>query len=124
MRKSFRYLTPKASARIFISPSLIVFTLGRCADYILKERPDLLTVFLHADIDYRKNAVIEKYGIDEKSALKEIKATDKKRARFHNFYSDEKWGEADTYDLCINVAKIGIDKTVDLIEEYIKSRYS
>lgn len=97
---------------------------GRCADYILKERPDLLTVFLHADIDYRKNAVIEKYGIDEKSALKEIKATDKKRARFHNFYSDEKWGEADTYDLCINVAKIGIDKTVDLIEEYIKSRYS
>ena len=101
-----------------------MFTLGRCADYILKERPDLLTVFLHADIDYRKNAVIEKYGIDEKSALKEIKATDKKRARFHNFYSDEKWGEADTYDLCINVAKIGIDKTVDLIEEYIKSRYS
>ncbi|MGN1123926.1 MAG: AAA family ATPase [Eubacterium sp.] len=97
---------------------------GRCADYILKDRPDLLTVFLHADIDYRKNAVIEKYGIDEKSALKEIKATDKKRARFHNFYSDEKWGEADTYDLCINVAKIGIDKTVDLIEEYIKSRYS
>ena len=49
------------------------------------------------------------------------KAMDKKRAKFHNFYSEEKWGEATTYDLAINVAKLGIDGTVELISEYIKA---
>ena len=53
---------------------------------------------------------------------KEMKAVDKKRAKFHNFYSEEKWGEATTYDLSINVAKLGIDGTVELISEYIKAK--
>ena len=51
-----------------------------------------------------------------------MKAVDKKRAKFHNFYSEEKWGEATTYDLSINVAKLGIDGTVELISEYIKAK--
>ena len=51
-----------------------------------------------------------------------MKAVDKKRARFHNFYSEEKWGEATTYDLSINVAKLGINGTVELISEYIKAK--
>ena len=51
-----------------------------------------------------------------------MKNTDKKRAKFHNFYSEEKWGEATTYDLAINVAKLGIDGTVDLMSEYIKTQ--
>ena len=97
---------------------------GRCAEYVLRDYDNMLSIFLHADDEYRLSRVTEKYGYTRKDAQKEIKATDKKRAKFHNFYSDKKWGEADTYDLCINVAKIGTDKTVDLIEEYIKSRYS
>ena len=95
---------------------------GRCADYILKDDEALLTVFLHASDDFRQKRVVEEYGVEPKNAQKEMKAVDKKRARFHNFYSEEKWGEATTYDLSINVAKLGIDGTVELISEYIKAK--
>lgn len=96
---------------------------GRCSDYILKDYPNLLTVFLHADNDFRKNRVIDLYGLDSKSAAKELKAVDKKRARFHNFYSDEKWGDACTYDLSIDVSKLGIDNTIELIESYVNIKF-
>ena len=88
---------------------------GRCADYILRENDALFSVFLYADMDYRRARVIDTYGIDAKDAVKEIRATDKKRARFHDFYSDSKWGDATSYDLCINVARFGVDGAVDLI---------
>lgn len=93
---------------------------GRCADYILKDDDALLTVFLHAGADFRRKRIIEQYGESEKDALKEMKAMDKKRARFHNFYSDEKWGEATTYDLAVNVEKLGIDGTVEFLSKYIE----
>jgi len=95
---------------------------GRCADYILDGEEGTVKVFLYADDDYRMKRVINEYGVDEKSAAKEIRHTDKQRAKFYNFYSDKKWGEASTYDLCINVAKIGADNTVDLIADYIDKR--
>lgn len=69
-----------------------------------------------------KKRVVKEYGVEPKNAPKEMKAVDKKRAKFHNFYSEEKWGEATTYDLSINVAKLGIDGTVELISEYIKAK--
>ncbi|MGN0521189.1 MAG: AAA family ATPase [Eubacterium sp.] len=97
---------------------------GRCADYILKDSPNLLTVFLHADDEFRCKRAVNIYGISEKNALKEIKNTDKKRAKFHNFYSDDRWGDAATYDISINVAKIGIDATVNLIADYINTRFA
>ena len=95
---------------------------GRCADYILKDDEALLTVFLHASDDFRQKRVVKEYGVEPKNAPKEMKAVDKKRAKFHNFYSEEKWGESTTYDLSINVAKLGIDGTVELISEYIKAK--
>ena len=82
----------------------------------------IVTIFLHASDKFREKRVIEKYGVEPKNVAKEMKNTDKKRAKFHNFYSEEKWGEATTYDLAINVAKLGIDGTVDLISEYIKAQ--
>ena len=96
---------------------------GRCAEYILRERKDVVSVFLHADDEYRMNRVINDYGIVPKNAAKEIKAMDKKRAKFHNFYSDDRWGDASTYDLSINVAKLGIDETVELIANYISAKF-
>lgn len=96
---------------------------GRCSDYILKDCPNLLTVFLHADDNFRLERINKIYGFDGKNAVKELKAVDKKRARFHNFYSDKKWGDAAAYDLSIDVSKIGIDGTVDLISHYINSKY-
>lgn len=97
---------------------------GRCADYILREDPNLFTVFLHADDSFRQNRVVNTYGLSDKNALKEIKATDKKRARFHNFYCDNKWGDAAAYDLSIDVSRLGIDNTVSLIIDYINKKFS
>lgn len=96
---------------------------GRCADYILRENPNLLTVFLHADDDFRRERVVKRYGISEKNAMREIKSVDRKRARFHNFYCDEKWGNAAAYDLSIDVSRFGIDNTVDLISAYINIKF-
>ncbi|MGN1328671.1 MAG: AAA family ATPase [Eubacterium sp.] len=96
---------------------------GRCADYILQDHPNLFTVFLHADEEFRKQRINELYGLDGKSAAKELKAVDKKRARFHNFYSDKKWGDASTYDLSIDVSRIGIDGTIDLISHYVNTKF-
>ena len=92
---------------------------GRCADYILRDNKNLVSVYLHADEDYRKNRIMSEYGYSDKEALKQMKAMDKKRAKFHNFYSDNSWGDASTYDLSIDVSKLGIDHTVDLIAEYL-----
>lgn len=94
---------------------------GRCADYILKDNPDLFTVFLHADDEFRKKRVLNEYGVNSKNIMREINSVDKKRAKFHNFYSDEKWGDAKTYDLAINVSRLGIDGTVELISQYINT---
>ncbi len=96
---------------------------GRCADYILRESPNLLTVFLHADDDFRRERVVKLYGVSEKNAMREIKAVDRKRARFHNFYCDDKWGDAAAYDLSIDVSRFGIDNTVDLISAYINIKF-
>ena len=96
---------------------------GRCADYILRENKNLISVYLHADEEYRKKRIIAEYNCSDKEALKQMKATDKKRAKFHNFYSDNSWGDAATYDLSIDVSKLGIDNTVDLIAEYVQKAF-
>lgn len=93
---------------------------GRCADYILRDNKNLVSVYLHADDEYRKNRIMKEHNFSEKEALKQMKSMDKKRAKFHNFYSDNGWGDAATYDLCIDVSKLDIDGTVDLIAEYVK----
>lgn len=96
---------------------------GRCAEYILREQPNLLSVFLHADDAHRLERVIKSYGYSEKEAAKEIKVIDKKRAKFHNFYCDSKWGDAASYDLAIDVSKFGIDETVELIADCVLRKF-
>lgn len=97
---------------------------GRCADYVLRDYTNTLSVFLHGDYDYRINRIVNLYGISEKDAAKEIKSTDKKRAKFHNFYSDSRWGEADTYDLAVDVSKLGLDETVELIASLVERKFA
>ncbi len=97
---------------------------GRCADYILKDMSGLFTVFLHADDEFRRNRVVQVYGVSEKDAGREIRITDKKRARFHNFYCDDKWGDVGSYDLAIDVSSLGIDGTVDLIASYVNIKFA
>ncbi len=93
---------------------------GRCADYVLRENKNMVSVYLHAGEEYRKNRIINEYKCSEKEALKQMKYVDRNRAKFHDFYSESRWGDAATYDLSIDVSKLGIDGTVDLIAEYMK----
>lgn len=88
--------------------------LGRCADYILKDRDDLLTVFIHADLPQRIDRICEHENIERDAAAAVIKRADKKRSSYHNYYSETRWGARTSYDLCLN-SKVGIDACVDII---------
>lgn len=93
---------------------------GRCADSILRGRKNLLTVFIHADIEFRVNRISEYEKISRNEALGIIKKADKKRANYHNYYSDTKWGSCKAYDLCIN-SRIGFDKAAEIIKHAAES---
>lgn len=91
--------------------------LGRCADYALEERNDVFNVFVYADIEKRAKRAVEEYGIEEKRAAEIINKIDKKRASYYNFYSGKKWGRAESYNLCVDSGKFGIEGTVKIIVE-------
>ena len=97
---------------------------GRCADYALRENPDCINLFIHADLQIRKQRAIEKYGIEEKRANEVVIRKDKQRASYYNFYTPNKWGHADNYDLVIDSGKIGIDNAVEIIKKYIELKNS
>jgi cytidylate kinase len=91
--------------------------LGRCSDYVLKDRDDVLNVFLHADLDTRVERISNKLGFPKSKAKELIKKTDKRRASYYNYYTRRKWGDLKNFDLAIN-SSLGIDKVVSLIETY------
>ena len=93
-------------------PCVIV---GRCADYILEDKADCLKVFIHADLEFRANRIVEVYGERAESPEERIKDKDKRRAAYHRFYTNMKWGYAQNYDLTLNSGVIGIDNCVDII---------
>lgn len=88
---------------------------GRCADYVLRDKADCLNVFVHASLDKRAERIVKEYGEREESPEKRIKEKDKRRAAYHRFYTDMKWGKAQNYHLCLDSGKIGIDKCAELI---------
>lgn len=93
-------------------PCVIV---GRCADYILKDRTDCLTVFIHADMQYRAERIVREYGEREESPEQRLKEKDKRRAAYHRFYTNMKWGHAQNYHLCLDSSALGLDKCVEII---------
>lgn len=92
---------------------------GRCADYVLRENPNTISIFILGDREAKCKRVMEKYGLDEKAAYSKMKKADKMRKTYHNFYSDGKWGDSRSYDICVNSTKLGIDLTVDSLIAYI-----
>lgn len=92
---------------------------GRCADYALKDMPGLVSVFISADMDFKINRVIEMYGCDEVKAKDIINKTNKKRASYYNFYSNKKWADSRSYNLCINSSVVGIESAADLIIQFM-----
>ena len=95
-------------------PCVIV---GRCSDYILRDRKDVLNVFIHANFEYRKNRVVSVYGQNEFAPDKRIKDKDKRRIAYYKYYTDRKWADAKNYQLCLDSGVLGIDKCVELIEK-------
>mgnify|MGYP002674412911 FL=1 len=93
-------------------PCVIV---GRCADYILEDKADCLNVFIQADLEFRAKRIVEVYGERAESPEERIKDKDKRRAAYHRFYTNMKWGYAQNYDLTLNSGVLGIDNCVDII---------
>ena len=95
-------------------PCVIV---GRCADYILRDKADCLKVFIHADMAFRAERIVKVYGERAASPEQRLKDKDKRRAAYHRFYTNMKWGHAQNYDITLNSGTLGIDRCVGIIRE-------
>ena len=94
--------------------------IGRNADYILKDRADVLNVFIHGDMPEKIQRIMGLYNVEEKEAVKMMADTDKRRMTNYNFYTDQKWGKASNYTLCLNSSQLGYDRCEKIIMECIK----
>ena len=88
---------------------------GRCADYILKDNPDTISVFCFSDLEERIRFSINEYDVPAKQAKKIVQEKDMKRARFYEFHTNQKWGDAKNYSLLINTSKMSTDEVVEII---------
>ena len=93
---------------------------GRCADYILNGRKNVIKVFLYASIDTRVKRVAEHHKISEQDARTLIYKTDKKRANYYNYYTSLKWGKNENYNLMIDTTELDVEGSVRIISDYIK----
>lgn len=108
----------KAQCKIILQlaekePCVIV---GRCADYILRDKADCLRVFIHADKDFRMNRIIKVYGETDIPTEQRLKEKEKRRAAYHRFYTNMKWGQSKNYDITLNIGTPGIDKCAEIIK--------
>lgn len=93
--------------------------IGRNADYILKDRDDVLNVFIHGGTPEKIQRITRLYNVEEQKAVKMMADTDKRRMANYNFYTDQKWGKASNYTLCLNSSKLGYDRCEKIIMECI-----
>lgn len=93
---------------------------GRCADYALEDYPNLLSVFIHADLDARIKRIAKKYDLTDAKAKDLIIKTNKKRASYYNYYTDKRWGDADSYDVCLDSSVLGLEGTAEAIIKLIE----
>ena len=96
--------------------------IGRCADYVLRDEPNTVSIFLAADMKDRISRTMERYNMDAESARKTISKKDNTRASYYNYYTGKKWGAAESYDLCINTSIFGLDETAEFIADFIRKR--
>lgn len=95
--------------------------IGRCGDYVLRDEKPLLRVFIYGDLDHRQQRVKERHPeVKPSQVIDIINKTDKRRASYYNFYTGNKWGKYDNYDLAINSSTLGIDGTAEIIYTYAK----
>jgi cytidylate kinase len=95
-------------------PCIIV---GRCADYILKDKMDCLRVFIYADMEKRAERIVKVYGENNESPEKRLRDKDKRRSAFYYYHTDVKWGDVHNYHICLDSGELGLEKCADMICE-------
>ena len=100
-------------------PCVIV---GRCAEYILRDEANCLSFYISAPVEKRVERICRLYEVSEKEAQKRIASIDKKRSGYYGYYAGKEWNACTSYDLCVDSAALGIDKTVEIIKQYIDLR--
>ena len=125
LNESFRLNMQVAAAQFDAIRSLAdkgnCIFVGRCADYVLRSRGDLLRVFIMADEEYRVKTMMKRQDLSENEARKLIRQVDKDRASYYRYYTDQIWGERENFDLILNSAKIGVEGCVKMIRTYIEA---
>ena len=99
-------------------PCVIV---GRCADFILREKADCLTAFIHADMAFRAKRIVEVYGQRQDSPEKRLQDKDRRRTAYYQFYTDTRWGQARNYHIALDSGVLGIDRCAELLAELYES---
>lgn len=97
---------------------------GRCADYALESNDNVVSIFIHADLDVKIRRIARIYDLTDAKAKDMIIKTDKKRSTYYNYYTNKKWSDSESYELCLNSGRLGIDGTAKAIEQYIILRES
>ena len=120
--KSVEDLVHEAQRKVILDlaekePCVII---GRNADYILKDRDDVLNVFIHGDKPEKIKRITRLYKVNEQEAVKMMADTDKRRGTNYSFYTDQKWGKASNYTLCLNSSQLGYDRCEKIIVECSK----
>lgn len=96
---------------------------GRCADYVLRNLPNTVSVFVTASMDYRVRQIMNKRHLDEDAARKFIEQGESERATYYNYYTGKKWGAAESYDLCIDSSVLGLVETEKMIALFIRKKF-
>lgn len=112
----FEYLQNKADS----GESFVV--LGRCSETVLKDREGLVSIFIVGDREVKTARVMEKFQLSKEEADAKTFRHDRLRRQYHNRYSDFKWGDARKYDICINSSRLGLEKTAEILEDYVSKK--
>ena len=127
--QDFGYANLSIDDRIFLAQSNVIrkvaeegpcIIVGRCADYVLKERVNLVNIFICAGIDFRIERAVEYYKIPREKAAETVLKNDKRRANYYNYHANEKWGNVNNYDLSIRSDFGGIDHAVNCVKAFLE----
>lgn len=96
---------------------------GRCAGFILADRPNVVRIFVHAPLDYRLKSAAKQVSLAPRELERYVERINRKRAEYFSYYTGEKWDDAHNYDLCLDSSNLGYQKCVDIIKGYMKVRF-
>lgn len=119
-RLIIKYFLPNLMQLKKLQMRVHAFWFGRCADYALEEYDNVLSVFIHADLNARIRRIARIYDLTDAKAKDMINKTDKKRSSYYNYYTNKRWGDAVSYDVSLNSSLLGIDGTAEAIKRLVE----